>query len=251
VIDPVARVDVKSAWSNLFDGRYVYVARENEIDLGAAFQLGHRPSPQFDRSIRFRQPRRPVLILRSRNDRGDPRAYVRVKYPEKSDAEWISNDLFQEPIAKITLPQSVPVHDEGVPIADSYCGTFLQDLYADLVAEKGATPRVVVAADKSDRNTRVAHLGESRKHPEMLCLDDTSILEPEVEEIAVYQQLRRALTHVLEKLPEGALRGRRYSAEMNVGYDVGWLLVHCGGKLPASPATDNGPRYAAATSGDL
>jgi len=73
----------------------------------------------------------------------------------------------------------------------------------------------------------------------VLGLNDTPVFEPEIEEVAIDQQLRRVTRNVSQEIPESALGGGRHASEVDVRNDVGWLICHGGAKLPVTLHSDN------------
>ena len=162
-----------------------------------------------------------------------------MKDPEEADAHRVSDDPFQYPIAEIPPSHAVAVYHQRSSARDLDFFTFPQDFYTDPLAQESATPGVVVATQETNPHTRFPELGQRREHAIVLRLDDTPVLEPEVEQVPVDQELRGVHDDMSQKAPKGALGRLGNSAEMYVGNNVGWPILHWGAKLRGLRGSDN------------
>ena len=114
------------------------------------------------------------------------------------------------------LGQPVAVRDVGVAAADLHLRFAGVEGDAQVVAQEVAPPAVVIAADERDGDSpraRLLQLGDAR---EMLARHHGPVLEPEVEQVAIDEQMVAGLRDPVEECVERRLRGRRHLAQVGV-----------------------------------
>lgn len=106
----------------------------------------------------------------------------------------------------------------------------VEEFDADLVPQVPTTPPIMVAAHEGDWNTR----GHDHPKPFQERLvptgDPPLVFEPEIEEISIDQDRRRAGRGVVEPLEKRLLVSRRTCSEMDIGGDVDGLRRRHGTK---------------------
>lgn len=127
----------------------------------------------------------------------------------------------ENPVAQIAPEKAVAVCHVGPTGGDGDLHRPVEQLDADLVGQKAPHPCVVVADDEPHPHTGVDQFRETAQNPEASPRDDVVVLEPEIEQVAVDQQLVSRSRQGLQERNESPLRVGRNLAEVNVGDDDG------------------------------
>jgi hypothetical protein len=193
------------------------VAGDHQLQRRVLAHTIRRPLPEKLGALAGGQLGIPRFLVRRRGDAGDAVPPVWVQHTEGADGERIADDPAQHPVSQLPSTYSVPMHHQRAPIPEIELHRAIQHLDSHLVLQESPAPGIVVPSHEGDGDAGLDQLREPGEHPVVLAEDHATVLEPEVEEIAVDQQPGAVLLHVGEEVTEGALRRARHTAQVNVG----------------------------------
>jgi len=127
--------------------------------------------------------------LRSGNPLRNPGTQIGVEPAKGETGGSAPEEKPETSVAQVTLPESVAVGDEGPESSQAHANRVLVNVEPDLVGEEASSPPVVVASDEVHPHTPVHQGGEPTQHPCGPSGNDAPVLEPEIEEIAIEDQV--------------------------------------------------------------
>lgn len=118
-----------------------------------------------------------------------PGPQIRVEPSERPAGEAAPENQTKDPVAQIPGPETVSVCKEGAPTLELQDSGVLPEVHSDLISEITPSPPVVIATHEENRNPSVDQLGQHTQDTGMATGNDTSVLEPEIEEIPIDDDL--------------------------------------------------------------
>ena len=143
------------------------------------------------------------------------------------DCERMPHDRPYHPVTAIfAVPQSIAVLDARIPAGNRALPRRDNVRYADVLAKDLAAPAVVVSRDPQNLHSRIAELGQRRKRAKASTWDNSLPLEPEIEQVAVYDERLRISVQSTEERYERSLDLRAGDAQVRVGNDIARGVEH-------------------------
>lgn len=118
---------------------------------------------------------------------------------------------------------------DACPPSGDFSGPRISRVFdADILLENLAAPAIVVSRHPENGNSRVGQFGERGKNPKASTRNHRRPLEPEVEEIAVDRERRRAAAQRSKKHRQILFDLGRCDADMRVGDQIARRFEHAG-----------------------
>ncbi len=118
---------------------------------------------------------------------------------EQPLAGFIAEYLFQEFIAMVTRPKSVPMTDEHFFPVVLKCFGLMVDRDVQFFLEISAHPHVMIAGKEMNGDTRIRDRGQLPQNAGIAFGNDRPVFVPEVEEVTYDKDLRRILPDLLQE----------------------------------------------------
>ena len=226
MVHPVSGVQVVTAGLGLDELGTVRVPEDDELEIRMASQKIGGERGQTVCAPRFARVRSPQPPRSGANPSDEWKGQVRRGQAEQRAEHAAPRGGPERSIGVLSLQQAVSVRHVGVPSGDLRAKRTVQELHADLLAEKAAGPAVVVSADEPRSHSGVHDIGEPAKNGEVAAKHDTPVLEPEIEQVTVDEQVLRPPGEPFEELEKRPLAVRRYLPDVHIGDDDGGWTVH-------------------------
>ncbi len=148
----------------------------------------------------------PRVARPARDPVGERNAEVGMEQPVEPDAERIADHLLEHAIAEVAAHQAVAVVEpDPAPLVLERSPRRRRVRSADLLAQEGPEPEVVVAVEVDDRDAGLEHATQHAEGGEVAARDRGAVLEPEVEQVADDVEDRGAARQRGQECREGAL----------------------------------------------
>jgi hypothetical protein len=146
-----------------------------------------------------------------------------MQHPHRRDGRGVSDNSAQRPVASVTNgSQAVAVFHLCSPTSHVAVPRAQLVVNAYLPGHRIGPPAIMVAAYPNHGHSRLAQIGEGRQHAETRSRDNAAPLEPEVEEISVYEQRTCPVLQLPQKSDEVSFFTLGVGAEVVIGNYVTW-----------------------------
>ena len=227
MLNPVSGVDVEPPGQDFADLGNVAVSEGHDLQVRIFRETIGRPLVKPARPAqRFCIRRPPMPTLSAADQPDDPGREVRMQ-PTKCAASRASTDHpLQGLVSEVAAAETIAVGQEGRTSPDLGSNRPFDELQADLIGVERASPEIVIAGHESNADARLDQGPEDLEDRKMAPLNDRSVFEPEIEQVAVDHKVTGAVDHAFEKAKEGRLVVGGGGAEVGVRDDQRAIRVH-------------------------
>jgi len=170
---------------------------------------------------------RPVRSACIRAALREARCPIGMQRPKCSDRKRMSHDGTNHPVAAILfVAQSVAVLDPNLPSSNRSLPRTNHVGDSDVIAQNLSAPAIVIARDPQYVDAGILEIGQSGQCAKAVSWNHRLPLEPEIEEVAIYDERARFARKAAQKPDKGALDLWACDAQMRVRHDVAGTFEH-------------------------
>ena len=163
-------------------------------------------------------------MLGLRNPRADPVAEPAGQHSERETRQSTPENQPERAVGEIPPSETVPVRQKRTEPGHVRGDGVLQELDPHFVTQVCAAPPIVVPAHQGDAYARIDDSAELRQGGIVAAAGAPTVLEPEVEDVAVEHDPRRGFSGLVEPGGEGVFLLGGDGAEMYVRGDENGLV---------------------------
>ena len=172
-----------------------------------------------------------LVCQRPRHEIHQPEPEIRMQPAEQCGCHWPARHAMHRPRHEMAFRQPVSVSQKRPPASQRDRDAPAVELRTELLAPELATPAVVVAARHGDADTAATDPVQGTERGERVPRNDGAILEPEVEQVAVHNEVRPQIRHHIQETVKRRSGRLRRVSQVGVGDDHDGFGQHGGSIL--------------------
>ena len=220
MVQPISRIQIESSRFDLEELRLVAVSEHHEVEVRIGRQeiFCERPEP-LGAPVAPRVVGPAVPALGAADHSNQPGGPIGMQLPKRSACRPAPDHGLEGAVPPVAPPKPIAVRNVGTEPSHLRPYRSVQEFDSDFVPQESPAPRIVVASQQPNSDARVDQVRKDSQHGEVPTQDHGVILEPEVEKVAVDQQVIGDIRDPGEERHHGRLVDGRSRPQMGVGDD--------------------------------